>query len=456
MKKIFRAVLFVFIFTSFSSDIHSQTPTLKTRILFIFDGSQSMLSKWETSNKITVARRLMIKMLDSLRHVPNLEVALRVYGHQHYVPPQHCEDTKLEVPFRPNNYDEIIYTLKTIKPKGTTPIAHSLAMSANDFPPCDHCRNVIILITDGIEACDGDPCEVSIKLQQKGIILKPFIIGVGLSEQFKKTFECVGNYYDAVNEERFQDVLGIVVSQALNNTTMQVNLLDRNGNPTETNVAMTIYDGNTKRIWYEFIHTMNARGFPDTLILNPMPLYKIKVHTIPPVYSDTFRLVPGKHKIVGIDAPQGSLKIVSRSMSYKNLVAIIKKKNTCKILNVQQVNSIEKYIIGNYDIDILTLPRIHINVNIAQSHTTTVEVPNPGMLTINLPTEGYGSIFKKENGENVLVSRLSEAQTTQLFILQPGNYTIVYRSRNQYSTVQTLKKEVKIASGGSYKINLYQ
>ena len=78
------------------------------------------------------------------------------------------------------------------------------------------------------------------------------------------------------------------------------------------------------------------------------------------------------------------------------------------------------------------------------------------MLTINLPTEGYGSIFRKENGENVLVSRLSEAQTNQLFILQPGNYTIVYRSRNQYSTVQTLKKEVKIASGGSYKINLYQ
>src|SRR5690606_12091970 len=125
---------------------------------------------------------------------------------------------------------------------GTTPIAQSLDRAATDFPPCENCRNVIILITDGIEACDGDPCAVSRQLQKKGIILKPFVIGIGLDESFKKSFECVGTYFDATNEETFQKVLGIVISQALQNTTAQVNLLDINNKPSETDVPITFYD----------------------------------------------------------------------------------------------------------------------------------------------------------------------------------------------------------------------
>ena len=37
----------------------------------------------------------------------------------------------------------------------------------------------MILITDGIEECGGDHA-ISIALQKKGIVLKPFVIGVGL------------------------------------------------------------------------------------------------------------------------------------------------------------------------------------------------------------------------------------------------------------------------------------
>ena len=114
-------------------------------------------------------------------------MALRVYGHQKQYPPQICDDTRLEVPFSKDNTARIKHVIKSIIPKGTTPIAYALLQSVNDFPACDNCRNVVILITDGLEECGGDPCSVSFELQKKGIVLKPFIIGIG--KNFKESFD---------------------------------------------------------------------------------------------------------------------------------------------------------------------------------------------------------------------------------------------------------------------------
>ena len=77
--------------------------------------------------------------------------------------------------------------------RGTTPIARSLERTAADFPAED-ARKVIVLITDGIEACDEDPCAVSRMLQEEGIVVKPFIIGIGLEEEYKDTFRCVETF----------------------------------------------------------------------------------------------------------------------------------------------------------------------------------------------------------------------------------------------------------------------
>ena len=109
----------------------------KTRILFVFDASQSMLGSWDKEQKMKVATRLMSNLMDSLKSVENLEVALRVYGHQFSVAAgdRSCEDTKLEVPFSPNNYDKIKSKLSSLYPQGTTPIAYSLEQTKNDFPP---------------------------------------------------------------------------------------------------------------------------------------------------------------------------------------------------------------------------------------------------------------------------------------------------------------------------------
>ncbi len=423
----------------------------------MFDASQSMFGRWQTGVKMEVAKKLLSNLLDSLARVDNLELALRCYGHQSKFPPQDCKDTKLEVPFGPNTALRIKNRINELEPRGTTPIAYSLEKSGDDFPPCSNCRNIIILITDGIEECSGDPCAVSAALQKNGIVLKPFVIGVGLGVDIKKQFECVGTYYDAANESQFHTVLNVVISQALNSTTMQVNLLDISQKPTETNVAMTFYDEFSGRINYNFVHTLNHRGNPDTLQIDPLGTYKIVVHTTPPVEQDSISLVAGKHTVVGIDAPQGFLLLKTGGRSeYKNLQAIVRKKGEMNTLMVQSFDEPEKYIIGDYDLEVLTLPRLYLNdIQVSQSHTTTVSIPQAGIVNVLKKGPGYGNICIEENNELKSIYTLKENYLQENIVLQPGRYRIFFRPKSSKESIYTIEKQIKVESGGSVIVQLF-
>lgn len=430
-----------------------------TRILFIFDASQSMLGFWQKNKKIDIARKVLVNMIDSLEQLKNVKMALRLYGHQRPVPPQDCSDTRLEVPFGENNAGTIRQKLRYVIPKGTTPIAGSLEQGANDFPPeCENCRNIIILITDGIEACDRDPCEVSYDLQKQGIVLKPFVIGIGIDEGFKATFDCIGHYYNAIEEEKFGEVMEVVISQALNATTAQVNLLDINGNPTETNVNMTFYNHFSGRIMYNYVHTMNHRGKPDTLILDHLVTYDVKIHTIPPVTIENINLTVGKHTVMAADVPQGTLKLVTKDgHQYRDQQFLVKQSGKANTLNVQKMYEEEKYLVGRYDIEIPILPRLYLNnVDISQSHTTTIEIPRPGILSLIKSSAGYGSLYlKKSMKDEEWVTNLNPKTKIESLVLQPGTYRVVFRAQNAKQTLYTINKTVKIISGGSESVQLF-
>lgn len=430
-----------------------------TRILFIFDASQSMMAYWESDRKIHIARNTLISIIDSLEHLDNVQMALRLYGHLSPVPPQNCKDTRLEVPFGKGNASRIRQQLRLVTPKGTTPIAWSLEEGAKDFPPeCYNCRNIIILITDGIEACDGDPCAVSLELQRQGIVLKPFVIGIGIDEGFRKTFECIGHYYNAADEERFSEVLEVVIAQALNSTTAHVNLLDVKGKPTETNVNMTFYDYYSGKIMYNYIHTLTHRGKPDTLVFDHLVTYKMRVHTIPPVDIDSFKVYVGKHTIITANCPQGSLIVkVDGGRQYRGLQYIVRKADDMNTLNVQDINRQEKYLVGKYDLEFPVLPRLYIKgVKINQSTTTTVSIPRPGILNIIKGAPGYGSVYvRKSRKIEEWVCNLDPDVKNEALVLQPGNYRIVFRAQNAKQTLFTINRTFEIKPGGSIAMNLY-
>lgn len=460
MKSSFKYILVVILLISVRGSIQAQQnkpepPT--SRILFVFDASQSMYGTWQSDKKINIARNYLIHIIDSLEQMDNIQMALRVYGHQSPVPPQDCSDTKLEVPFKSGNAGQIRQKLRYLIPKGTTPIANSLDKAAGDFPPCENCRNIIILITDGIEACDGDPCQASLNLQKKGIILKPFVIGIGIDPGFEETFECVGHFYNTPNEQKFQEVLNVVISRALNSTTAQINLLDSKGMPSETDVNMTLFNQVSGKVMYNFVHTINYMGNPDTLIIDPLVTYNLVVHTLPAVKKEGITLAEGKHNMIGLNAPQGYLSISCPGTNqYKDLEIIVKEDQKSNTLNVQRNNSEEKYIVGKYDLEVLTIPRLYIeNVEIEQSTITNMEIPRPGIANFSLPSSGFGSIYVETADTLKWIYNLDQNELRQNIIMQPGNYRVVFRPKNIKQAIYTVNKRFTIKSGSSQKIILY-
>lgn len=429
----------------------------KTRILFLLDASASMFARMENHQRWTVAKDVLKNMADSLNGIDKVEMALRVYGHTTHKHKQNCQDTELEVPFQTRNGEKIKEELEEIRPKGTTPIAYSLKRAARDFPQSGNVKNVVILLTDGLEECDGDPCAVSKALQENKVFLKPFIIGIGMSEDFKDQFNCVGRYYNATNKTEFERVLSLVVSQAINTTTTQINLLDIHDKPTETDVNMTFYDAHNDILRYNLYHTFNREGEPDTLSLDPAANYDIQVHTTPPVWKRDVKLTPGKHNVVPIKTPQGKLSLqVSGGSDYGGLQAVVRRKGgDCKIVNHQDFNSTQRYLVDNYQVELLTLPRIKFdNVKIEQDQTRTIQIPEPGRLYINTSENTLGSIYVRKSNEMQWVCNTDSKLRSEVIVLQPGKYKLIYRPENANRSYRTEQKEFEIKSGGSKRISL--
>ncbi len=452
------SVLVVFLCAMNSGFSQSDEPEV-TRILFIFDGSNSMNGQWQEQSKIKVAKKLMYETMDELSKLDNIEVGLRMYGHQTKIYPgqQDCSDTKLEVPFGKNNFNKIKQKINSLQPKGTTPIARSLEYAAQDFPPCDNCRNVIILITDGIEACDEDPCAVAKMLREKGIEVRPYVIGIAMDLESLKNFECIGKSYDASTEESFKDVMKVVMSEALNNTTVQVNLLNMAKKPRETDVTMSFYDMKTGELKYTFMHTLNRKNLPDTMTIDPLSTYRLVVHTTPQVVKENITLKPGEHNTIALNAPQGGLefRILGAGNSYTDIKCVIRKKGTSETLNAQRMNSEDTYLVGTYDIEILSLPRIVMkNVKVEQSKTNRIQIQQPGLANINTPFFGIVAVFKMEKGKRVWVCNLEKEKLNYQLSLQPGDYTVVYRAARKNSSAYTVTKEFNVAPGTATEVNL--
>jgi len=450
--------ILLFLLLNFSLVAQVKKTEQLTRILFVFDASRSMVNTHGPLTRMEGAKKLFYKFVDSLSKQKNMQFALRMYGHTVKYPPGNCNDSKLIVPFAKNNLALIKQKVSEAKPTGITPIEHSLTQAANDFPD-NKAVNMIIIITDGIEECGGDPCKARQKLMEKGIVFKPFIIGIGLTPEQIKTFECVGSYYDYDNANTFSSISDIIIKQKLNKTSAQVNLLDITSKPSETNVNMTFYDVNKKQYVYNYIHTLNYSGNPDTLYIDDYPTYKVVAHTIPPTESKEVKLTVGKHTLIPIDAPQGFLQI-NRAVGVYNynekIKCVVRKGGDMQTINVQPLNTTEKYIVGNYDLEILTLPRTYISSNqIEQSKTKSVDIASAGLLSVKSLESGDGCIMQEKNNKVEWVCNLTTA-TQQSFYLQPGNYRIEWRSKSLRGSIYTIEKKFNIRSDQETKVDLYK
>ena len=176
-------------------------------ILIVFDASRSMEDKISEETKIHVAKRVLEDVL--LKATSNINLGLRVYGSDK---PKNnmqldCSDSKLVIVPGTNNRRAIVSEIYKILPQGFTPITYSLSQAVQDLTPYNGDKS-IILISNGLETCGGDPCQLAKELVNSNINLKIDVVGFGVKDDWEaqQQLMCIalntnGRYFSAESPE---------------------------------------------------------------------------------------------------------------------------------------------------------------------------------------------------------------------------------------------------------------
>ena len=141
----------------------------------VVDASRSMWGRMHGEPKMSVAKEILWDV--SYWFPEDLDLALRVYGSTSPSESADCADSALLVPFANENRGPIRAAIEGLRPLGQTPIAYALKQASRDFGTRTDDR-AVVLVTDGIESCGGDPVQAARELRDQGIIVH--VIGFGL------------------------------------------------------------------------------------------------------------------------------------------------------------------------------------------------------------------------------------------------------------------------------------
>jgi len=180
-----------------------------TNVLFILDASGSMWGQVDSVAKIKTAREALNKLLMDIPAETNL--GLLSYG---LFSKESCDDVHYVVSIGANKQKTISDFINKINPKGKTPIAGALKMAGSHL---EHIKGEkhIVLISDGIETCGGDPCQVSGELAKRGINVKIHVVGFDVADKERKQLECIaraggGRYFNADSTTGFKEAVAAV------------------------------------------------------------------------------------------------------------------------------------------------------------------------------------------------------------------------------------------------------
>jgi Mg-chelatase subunit ChlD len=140
----------------------------------VVDASRSMWGRMNGEPKMAVAKDILQDV--SYWFPEDLDLALRAYGSTSPSDSNDCGDSMLLVPFGDHNREPIRRAIAGLRPLGQTPIAYALNQASRDFGAMEADR-AVVLVTDGIESCGGDPVYAAQQLREQGIIVH--VIGFG-------------------------------------------------------------------------------------------------------------------------------------------------------------------------------------------------------------------------------------------------------------------------------------
>ncbi|MBT8078259.1 MAG: VWA domain-containing protein, partial [Gammaproteobacteria bacterium] len=415
-----------------------------TDLILILDASNSMWGQIDGVNKIVIARDSVGELIDSLR--PQTNAGLIAYGHRRE---GDCDDIEVLQEVGPVDKTALKDTINAINPKGRTPITTSINKAIGMAR--DRSSSAIVLISDGLETCDLDPCAAVRTAKQQGVPFVLHVVGFDIANEDTSQLECAaqeggGLYLAAEDASQLSEALKSAYEKPVVPDGRLVVSATAEGGLQDA--IITVTDAASGE------HIAGGRTYVSTAT-NPrrIPLddgnYRAQVAAIniqgSPGFSFDFKIVDGSTVEREFDFSAGELSVkVTRNGDLTDAVVSVRVKGERtnaaggRTYNRPANNPIVKRLAaGTYDVTIKSVDirnaaePVFENVVINGGETTALEHEySSGVLSVGTRrgealVDSVVSVID-ENGKNVGGGRTYAAASSnpRQIIVIPGNYTI--------------------------------
>ncbi|PLP59232.1 hypothetical protein CYK37_12260 [Mesorhizobium loti] len=176
------------------------------RTIIVLDASGSMWGQIDGKPKLEIARQSLRTVLQSLP--ADRELGLMAYGHRQK---GSCEDIELIVPPAAGTAGTITAAADSMKFLGKTPLTAAVRQAAEALKYTEE-KATVILITDGLETCNADPCALGKELKAAGVDFTAHVVGFGLTADEGRQVACLaentgGKYIQATDAAGLEEAL---------------------------------------------------------------------------------------------------------------------------------------------------------------------------------------------------------------------------------------------------------
>lgn len=179
--------------------------------IIVLDASGSMWGQIDGVSKIEIAREVLGDLLQDWDNQTPLGVV--AYGHRRE---GDCTDIELIREVGPVDPATLVDQINAIMPRGRTPLTDAVRQAAEELRYQDEPATVVLL-SDGIETCNADPCALSAELERAGIDFTAHVIGFDIEQDEAGQLSCIaentgGQFLLAENAQQLGDALTTVTA----------------------------------------------------------------------------------------------------------------------------------------------------------------------------------------------------------------------------------------------------
>lgn len=181
--------------------------------IIVMDGSGSMWGQINGKAKLEIARETVTSVLGTMSS--DQVLGLIAYGHRSK---GDCDDIELIVPPAKGSAQAIQKAVNEMKFLGMTPLSAAVRKAADALRYTEQAATVV-LVTDGLETCNADPCALGKELEAAGLQFTAHVIGFGLAKEQGAQLACLaentgGKYLQAADAASLDVALKATITDA--------------------------------------------------------------------------------------------------------------------------------------------------------------------------------------------------------------------------------------------------